>query len=476
MTSGNSDGPNTDIKAGKFEVFCADLYHGVGDVAGPLTVTNLFGMESVTYGWNSTYGSMEPDSGSESWLTVTRLPSSQDEKMSVVTTAELDAQSHVAITSIVEQCSQRMFSVNLSTNNFSPQLGETLGIGVTVPGCIHENTAGWLEIEIVREVINATQHVASVDMDVSTSTVDRYLDTSVLGGQSPSFTWDGLAQASLALADHPDIFTGTNGWFHRAMPAVVTGDPVPPPFYTLVVRLWNADKNQIVDMVERTIYIPQVAKISFSESEIDLFKLPILATNDIGVVSLFSGCSSMVGEAALLMLDDFAMQFVPPDVNLRIVDSNQSVEGQYILVNITVLPNTAENTRGESHGWNPRNAQPGGWIQIRIPSFRGSWKDFYLKRQMGMDSFSLPLIETDLIKDIACTIIHEIGHAIGLVDRQYLDSGLGNGCHNRVSTFKKIMDSGGLYFMYDRLHPHPAKYWTDPNKAYLEFILPKAQK
>ena len=36
---------------------------------------------------------------------------------------------------------------------------------------------------------------------------------------------------------------------------------MPPPFYTLVVRLWNPEKSQIVEKLEQTIYIPQVVNL-----------------------------------------------------------------------------------------------------------------------------------------------------------------------------------------------------------------------
>ena len=97
-------------------------------------MTNAGDMDSATYDWSLTYGSMNPSSGFESWLTVSQLPVFQDEKMTVVMTAEQDGETHVAVTSIVEKCSQQVFSVSLSTANFSPQLGETNVISVTLPG------------------------------------------------------------------------------------------------------------------------------------------------------------------------------------------------------------------------------------------------------------------------------------------------------------------------------------------------------
>lgn len=143
--TGGVVGPSTDIRAGKFEVVFDDNYHDVGDGVGPFTVTNRFGLESATFQWSSDFGGMTPDSGMESWLTVARIPrQSSGEEMTVLTTLALDAGSRVVVTSIVEQCLQKVFTASLSTNIFSPHLGETLGVGVTLPGCnMFRIQAGW---------------------------------------------------------------------------------------------------------------------------------------------------------------------------------------------------------------------------------------------------------------------------------------------------------------------------------------------
>ena len=43
---------------------------------------------------------------------------------------------------------------------------------LSLPGCLHGRDPGWLEAEIVREVLGATQHVAWVDMAPTTDTID----------------------------------------------------------------------------------------------------------------------------------------------------------------------------------------------------------------------------------------------------------------------------------------------------------------
>ncbi len=476
LTSGNSDGPNTDIKAGKFEVFCADLYHGVGDVVGPLTVTTLLGMESATYDWSSTYGSMSPDSGSESWLTVTRLPASQDEKMSVVTTAELDSQSHVAITSIVEQCSQRMFSASFSTDNFSPQLGETLGIGVTLPGCIHEINPGWLEIEVVREVIGAMQHVASVDMDISTSTVDRYLDTSTLGGQTLPFAWDGLAQVSLPLADHPDVFNGSKGRsIHRAMPSIEADEPVPPPFCTVRVRLWNLGKTEVLNEYSETVFIPQVVKISFLSNVPSLLATPLVYTNaDNSATIVYAGTEDeAAAEQILLDMPRYIMAFMPDDVNIRFVNAEQPVSGSYTGFFLTKMPSPIDDVLGACFGLDQRNSTPIGLGVIYAYDTHETIREYYRYRDVVGDVFTVPLSGSAFANLLALISVHEVAHALGLVDPDVLDAFSIEDPHNLNGAGQNIMDSCAMQRMSDILSPSKTRYWRRNNRHYMEFCLPK---
>lgn len=50
---------------------------------------------------------------------------------------------------------------------------------------------------------------------------------------------------------------------------------MPPPSYTLVVRLWNPDKAQIIASGERRIHVPQIVQIMWMSDAVELFKKPI---------------------------------------------------------------------------------------------------------------------------------------------------------------------------------------------------------
>ena len=90
-----------------------------------------------------------------------------------------------------------------------------------------------------------------------------------------SFFWDGIARAALPLAEHPDVFTGGTQPFHRAMPAVVSGEPVPPPFVELCVRHWNTERDTMLAEETRRVFVPQVVKIEMTDAVFEEFRKPI---------------------------------------------------------------------------------------------------------------------------------------------------------------------------------------------------------
>jgi hypothetical protein len=149
-------------------------------------------------------------------------------------------------------------------------MGETMGVSVTLPGCAHTSEASWVEVEIMRETVGGFDHVAWVDMDSHTAGTDRCHEIKAME-RTAWGAWDGMAQASLGLADHPDVFTGPKGSFNRAMPAVKSGDPVPPPFYAVVARLLDADKASVLGATTNSAFVPQVARLGLVQGVLEDF-------------------------------------------------------------------------------------------------------------------------------------------------------------------------------------------------------------
>ncbi|MGI5869852.1 MAG: hypothetical protein ACOX9C_10480, partial [Kiritimatiellia bacterium] len=472
-TGGGALGPGTEIKAGMFEVVFADNYHDVGDGVGAFTVTNHVGMGDATYHWISEFGDMEPDSGVESWLTVARLPG-HGEDMTVVTTAELDSVSRVAVTSIVGKCISRVFSACLSTNNFSPHLYETNCVTVVLPGCGHTPNPGWLEIEVVRKTIGATQHVASVDMNPQTPAIDRYLDTSALGGQTLSLSWDGIAQVDLPQAEHPDRFTRYDKSVRRIMPKVEQDEPVPHPFYDIRVCLWNHEKTEVLHQHRETVFIPQVVKVYPVPGIESLLATPLVYTNaDNSAATLYAGAGSEAAvEQILLDMPNYIMAFVPDSVNLRIVNSEQPTRGGLTNILLTDQASDGDDVLGVCISFDPRNSSPSDIILIKGKSIGALLFDYY-RNTPDCPAFSSGLSGSDFATLLAYVCVHEIGHALGLVDPAVLDGISRASPHNFRGTGDNIMDEFITKNLSNILSPSKTRYWRRYNRFYMEFCLPK---
>ena len=326
----------------------------------------------------------------------------------------------------------------------------------------------------MRETTNVWQHAVWVHLDTGKASMQSSIPTTNLA-HSVSFSWDGIAQAALPLAEHADTFTGPNGSFHRAMPAVVLGEPVPPPFIRLCVRHWNTERDTILAEEMRRVFVPQVVNlIQFGGAA--AFAAPVYtraAGNDTPVL-LYAGCEEQEAEATLGGLPAMAAAFFPSDVNLRIV-MGDDVSGR--IKSMTIVSATSRGSRrGDSSGFRKRNSSPTGEMAIYVESFHETLRNNY--RWMisnNSDTIPIPMTPEQFAQYIAPTVAHEIGHSLGLVDPDWLPAILDGRQrrHNLAYSRTKIMDPGGLFYVTHRLNPHPTAYWMSDNLRYMRFIIPK---
>lgn len=116
----------------------------------------------------------------------------------------------------------------------------------------------------MRETTSGWQHVGW--LDASQAEPGHQKRRRCLFGPQ-TITWDGIATESAALADSPDVFTEGSAPFHRALPEVISGEPVPPPYYTIFFRYREADSDtaEIIDETSTIVYVPQVVKIEMTD-------------------------------------------------------------------------------------------------------------------------------------------------------------------------------------------------------------------
>ena len=134
---------------------------------------------------------------------------------------------------------------------------------------------GWLEAEAMRETTAGWQHVAWLDASQAAPGHQKRRHC-LVGPQT--IMWDGMATEGAALAESPDVFTDSVTPFHRALPQVISGEPVPPPYYTIFFRYRAADSDsaEILDETNVKLYVPQVVKVEMTDAAYEEFKKPIL--------------------------------------------------------------------------------------------------------------------------------------------------------------------------------------------------------
>jgi len=446
-------------------------WHFVGEHIGPFAVTNSAGAAPQYVSWFAENATVTTRPGENLAFIVVTDVSQLDNMVRLCAISELDPATVITNRISIPPCPRRLFTLGGVTDNFSPHLEEVAYFSVILPGCQHQNDPGWLEAEILRVTVGDTQHVAWVDLDTAQAGLNRWIDTSSLSSVE-TFGWDGLAQVNLPLADHPDVFVEPKGFFNRAMPKVENGEPAPPPFYTLAVRLLSPDKNSVLHSAERRIYVPQVVNLLLFGGE-TAFQKPIYYDPEEGVsVLLYEGCSANVSSNTLAQLPQMATAFFPSDVNLRIVSTNY-VKGAF--KSMVIVGETHGTHRGDTSDFSKRNEKTYGNMAIYISSFGESLRINYRHNlQYNYETIPTPMTPELFAKYIAPTVTHEIGHSLGLVDPDWMNA-IKTGRqknHNSTST-NKIMDKGGLFYVTHRLNPDSTKRWTIDNLRYLRFILPK---
>ena len=457
--------------------------------------------EPVT--WSCEYGDMTPVSGGaghRSHLRLKRLPSGDDKRVPLVATIKLDEESEAKIRAHVNPCSRREFSF-VCADNFSPHLRESLSINVTMPGCGHYNDGGWVEAEIMRQTTSGWQHVGWVD---ASKMQPGQQDRVWIGGAAHSLLWDGIAKKSAPLADSPAVFTQGAQPFHRALPAVVSGEPVPPPYYTLFVRVRAADSPTAAIIAEGSadVYVPQVVRVAITDAAVAEFNKPIIYPDTYwphlagkayfnGGVSevLYEGASFSKTELLNKIIDHMQAAF-PSDMNIRIVTN--SVLGKHKFLNITKKKGSKSEVEGsagetplESVSW--RNTNPAGEAEAYLdeilyaPVYAKSRVEYHLAYSVVYSSEVFPYQPNDLTVAVASTCIHEIGHTFGLVNSNLGDEK--NRHHPSIFNAQRLiippvnnwhMNNGFVPSSYKfNKVPEKPRTWKPINAEYLRFILPK---
>ena len=438
--------------------------------------------------------------GHKSQLLLKSLPSGDDKRVPVVAEIKLDEESEAKIRAHVNPCSRREFNFACG-DNFSPHLRESLSINVTMPGCGHHNDGGWVEAEIMRLTTSGWQHVGWVDASLAQLGQQERV---WIGGAAHSLLWDGIAKKSAPLADSPAVFTQGTQPFHRALPAVVSGEPLPPPYYTLFVRVRAADSPTAAIIAEGSadVYVPQVVRVTITDAAVAEFNKPIIYPDTywshlIGDVEVNGGVSETLYEGAsfsktelLKKIIDHMQAAFPSDMNIKIVST--SVLGRHKILNITKKKGSKSEVEGsagetplDSVSW--RNTNPGGEAEAYLdeilyaPVYAKSKVEYRMEYSVVYSPEVFPYQPNDLTVAVAATCIHEVGHTFGLAHPNlgHEEDGHHPSVFNeegrRIPPVNNWHMNNGIVPSSYRFNKTPEKprTWKPINAEYLRFILPK---
>jgi len=460
-----------------------DVYHAVDEVVGPFEIVNAKNIDEESVAWSADHGTMSPGTGFSSYLTVTSIPSG-DDPIVVTASVVFDETFTTNRTALVTPCPRHVFSLDSCTENFAPQLGSNAVFSVTLPGCSHQNDAGWLEAEIVRETTAGVQHVAWVDLIPETEAPDQYRNAAELPSQC-AFSWDGIAQANLPLADYPETFTQGKHEFNLAAPEIKEGQPVPPPYHTLAVRLLNPEKTQVRAEAKRRIHVPQVVQVKWETAAATLFQTPITFVSPTGQnTTVYSADYS--GDSGTLMAETLArlQAHHPETVNIRFTPfystSDKTTKFLFIAPDIrkdVFIDDSGQTNEVSVFGiTSPASLQQSalGKSTCYLGSICGTTFDLYAEaaKKNKPQPFPTPVSSSQMLEALCKVSAHEVGHALGLVDTHYLD-GVVNRHNPGPNDQTKMMNvNTELEWLFN---PHPPVGWRPLNLQYLEFVLPVPQ-
>ncbi len=350
----------------------------------------------------------------------------------------------------------------------------------------------YLEVEAGRETASGWQHLAWIDTNPNVPGIQQR--TAISRDNPPSIDWDTKATTSAPLSNGTDsLVYDSKTTFTRALPAVASGQYVPPPFVTIISRTFD-DNNNLVAEFSTTRTIPQYVKITWDNAVLNEFRQPIVY-NYVGAttlpptnVTLFAGCTAAETSAAFAAIPARVQNMFPENANIFFVGPDAEVPQPHKTVNIQSgrYFDASIGAYRQYFGLTPRehchqrNDSPLGIAYVFNGQIRKSISDeyglFYVDDHIQADNdwrnIPLPLSMDSLVEFIAQEVLHECCHSMGLVP----PASSGDGDHNDCSCGGHYMDAGSTKTVLKRLGfiVYYVQGWMPKNEMYIRFVLPLA--
>ena len=431
-----------------------------------------------------------------------------DNKMSA-TVSNMDAEWHSSVTihatkgnslstsALIYYCSGHD---NCPTNHISfPPNHTNMTINPIYRDCEHpfgddeDDPKLYLEVEAGRETASGWQHLAWIDTKPDVPGLQRR--TAIARDSPPSIDWDTKATSSAPLSNGTDsLVYDSKTTFTRALPAVASGQYVPPPFVTVISRTFD-DKNNLVAEFSTTQTIPQYVQITWTTNTVEAFRQP-LVFNYVGIegdtlpstnVTIFAGCSTSNATTVFSRIITNVQCLFPPNANIIVVGPDATVPQPHKTVAIYAGKYTGPyaNLYGEALGLTPnsscheRNDSPSGSSYVfngTIREYVTRWYgNYYLNNSINSknDWRNVPLPFSDELMTVIIVqvALHECCHSMGLVP----SASAAEGAHNDCTDGCHYMDDGGsklplMRFGFDLWH---IQRWMPENTNYLRFVFPQ---
>ncbi len=387
-----------------------------------------------------------------------------------------------------------------SVYNFSPALGEQAKFKVRV---MPTPPSGgfpdvYFKLRIIRELKSGSfQPIDRINLSDDPGLISDERD---LDFGTKTWNWNGIPSSffgdSADQAEGPAEFDGVNTNFHRLLPDVSQGEPVPPPIYTAVATIYKSADNSVCYEAEQSVYVPQVVLLELSEEAEEELLQQMDYSKDPSVLIAAAFAQPDI-DSLLDNIADGADDYFGSEANIRFVTTEDNLSGLFSRITLKNEHPSRSNTLGQVEVSTDfgnviiddranvfvkgiRNAvhQRHHWSTLEDPLYPGTY---------WADPIDLPVTVQEQIYSHTRTTTHEQGHLLGLVKQnQVLLGNFTN--HNPLPFYPRRIMNASIYYITDgdewrdsleaKLHrdvdedDQGSWTWRPRNKSYLEFILP----
>ena len=350
------------------------------------------------------------------------------------------------------------------TSNFAPSLGESASISVkiTPPPPSGGYPGYYFQCEIVRVTQNCTtQHIKWVDTIPGTADVDvnREVDFHTL-----TMVWDGVAETSVGQSTGIGYFQGVSGGTQRLFPPIVSGECVPPPFCTIVVRIRKKTDHSIVCQDIKNICVKQVVVIDFTAAE-SVMKQGLYRDDNITIINPLSDNQYSMLKAEILIR---MHQCYGGLVNIEFIEGFL-VDQPYSKLSFET--GTSGGDWGEALACDFCNIDPKDDAFVYTHSIRQCIRHDF---SVSPDDHIPPITMSEQVTVYSRTATHEIGHLLGLtMENDVLN---GTSCSHNQPLYSQLylMNPGSAHSVRSRIGRNGSWSFSDMNQVYLKWILPKS--